>query len=69
MSSPSLIVQAAQSNSILDAALMYARLGMSVIPLRGKRPSLASWTQFQHIRADAVAIHRWHRSGLLHNVT
>lgn len=68
MPSEPLIMQAAQSNSILDAALMYTRLGMSVVPLRGKRPSLASWSQFQHIRADAVAIHRWHRSGLLHNV-
>lgn len=68
MSSQSLIVQAARSSSILDGALMYARLGMSVIPLKGKRPSLPTWTQFQRIRADAVAIHRWHRSGLLHNV-
>ncbi len=68
MSNESLIVQAAQSNTILDAALMYARLGMSVIPLKGKRPSLASWTQLQQIRADAVTIHRWQRNGLLQNV-
>ncbi|MBI5928544.1 MAG: bifunctional DNA primase/polymerase [Chloroflexi bacterium] len=68
VSQESLIVQAAQSSSLLDAALMYARLGMSVIPLKGKRPSLSSWTQLQQVRADAVVIHRWQRNGLLHNV-
>ena len=41
------IVRAAQSNNIIEAALAYADLGMSVIPLKGKRPALASWTQYQ----------------------
>ncbi len=34
------IVQAAQSNKVLEAALAYRRLGMSVLPLKGKRPAL-----------------------------
>ena len=34
------IVRAAQSGSIYEAAQAYARLEMSIIPLKGKRPAL-----------------------------
>ena len=41
------IVQAAQQKTVLSAALAYAALGLSIIPLDGKRPALKSWTQYQ----------------------
>lgn len=53
------IVQAAHSESIGAAALAYAALGLSVIPLDGKRPALKSWTQYQQQRADAQTIRAW----------
>jgi len=53
------IVRAAQSESIGAAALAYASLGMSVIPLDGKRPALKSWTQYQQERADQQTIRSW----------
>ena len=34
------IVRAAQANTIVEAAQAYAAEGMSVIPLKGKRPAL-----------------------------
>lgn len=34
------IVQAAQSKTILDAAIAYMQMGFSVLPLKGKRPAL-----------------------------
>ena len=61
------IVQAAQSN-IIEAAKGYAALGMSVIPLKGKRPALTSWTQYQQSRAIQSEIEAWHRQGLLQNI-
>ena len=60
------IVRAAQSSTLLDAALAYADLGMSLIPLTGKRPALTSWTQYQKQSASPEDIHRWGRAGLLH---
>jgi predicted transcriptional regulator len=61
MSSLSLppIVQAAQQDTILSAALGYTALGLSVIPLDGKRPALKSWTQYQKSRADEKTIRSW----------
>jgi hypothetical protein len=53
------IIQAAQQDTILSAALAYADLGLSVIPLDGKRPALKSWTQYQRERADAQTIRSW----------
>ncbi|NUQ03096.1 MAG: bifunctional DNA primase/polymerase [Anaerolineae bacterium] len=53
------IVQAAQQDTILSAALAYAALGLSVIPLDGKRPALKSWTQYQQQRADEATIRSW----------
>ncbi|MAS33603.1 MAG: hypothetical protein CL610_06335 [Anaerolineaceae bacterium] len=62
------IVRAAQSSTLLDAALAYADLGMSLIPLTGKRPALTSWTQYQKQSASPEDIHRWGRAGLLQNI-
>ena len=45
--------------SIAAAALAYAALGLSVIPLDGKRPALKSWTQYQQERADEQTIRSW----------
>ena len=30
-----------------EAALTYHQQGLSVLPLKGKRPALSSWTEFQ----------------------
>ena len=53
------IVRAAHSETIGAAALAYAALGLSVIPLDGKRPDLKSWTQYQHERAGEKTIRSW----------
>jgi len=53
------IVRAAQQDTILSAALAYAALGLSVIPLDGKRLALKSWTQHQQERADEKMIRSW----------
>ncbi|MDX2138161.1 MAG: bifunctional DNA primase/polymerase [Chloroflexota bacterium] len=53
------IVSAANEASVLSAALAYAALGLSVIPLDGKRPALKSWTRFQQERADERTIRAW----------
>ena len=44
---PAAIVKAAQAGSLLDAALAYHLLGLSVIPLNGKRPTIDSWGKYQ----------------------
>ena len=61
------IVQAAQDN-IIEAAKGYAAMGMSVIPLKGKRPVLTSWTQYQQNRAMPSEIEAWHKQGILQNI-
>jgi hypothetical protein len=53
------IVQAAQQDTILSAALAYADLGLSVIPLDGKRPALKTWTQYHRKRADVQTLRTW----------
>jgi hypothetical protein len=63
-----LIVQAAkQSNSYL-AATQYAKLGLSVIPLGGKRPALKSWKAYQQRQATQPEIDQWYQQGLFNNV-
>jgi len=46
---------------MLDAALSYAALGWSVIPLqpRGKRPLLPSWAEYQTRRATEEEVREW----------
>ncbi len=62
------IVAAAQAKNSLTAALSYAEIGFSVLPLKGKIPSLKAWTQYQVEPATFDEIHNWHRVGLLENV-
>lgn len=62
------IVQAAQEQNSHSAALAYAALGLSIIPLDGKRPALTSWIAYQQKAASPEVIQSWHRSGLLKNI-
>ena len=62
------ILKVAQSDKTSAAALAYAALGLSVIPLDGKRPALTSWTQFQQKPADEATIRAWTQAGLFGNV-
>lgn len=49
------------NNEFLDAALYYASLGWSVIPLRpkDKKPALKSWEPYQKERASEEQIRAW----------
>jgi hypothetical protein len=62
------IIRAAQANTVLGAALVYQRLGFSVLPLQGKRPSCSDWKQYQQRSANVQAINSWHAAGKLNNV-
>lgn len=62
------MVQAAQKQDITVVALAYAELGLSVIPLNGKRPALASWIPYQQQAASPEVIQGWSKAGLLQNV-
>jgi hypothetical protein len=56
------------SENILSAALSYVEKGFSVLPLKGKRPALSSWSEFQQKAATPDMIRAWHQAGLLENV-
>lgn len=62
------IVRAAAKPAVLDAALSYANLGLSVLPLNGKRPTLPTWRSYQQQAAAPDQIRRWYRAGRLGNV-
>ncbi|GIK64255.1 MAG: hypothetical protein BroJett018_20490 [Chloroflexota bacterium] len=62
------IIQAANSKTILDAAIAYMQLGFSVLPLKGKRPTLENWKLYQEQAATLSTIEGWHKAGLLQNV-
>ncbi len=62
------IVQAAQKQQLLSAALSYAALGLSIIPLDGKRPALTSWAQYQQKAASSETIQAWNAAGLFNNI-
>ncbi len=62
------IVQAAQSETLLQAALRYAALGFSIIPLRGKQPAISSWLPYRNRAASPDIIRRWQQGGLLENI-
>jgi hypothetical protein len=66
--SPPAIVQASQTSDCFKAALSYHRQGLCVLPLKGKRPALSSWTEFQSRIATDDEITGWQRDGLLQNV-
>ena len=63
-----LIIQAAQQNNSYLAATQYAQLGLSVIPLQGKRPALNSWKQYQQERPSLSEIDQWYQQGLFNNI-
>ncbi len=62
------IIQAAQEQNSRSAALGFAALGLSIIPLDGKRPALTSWIPYQQKAASAEAIQAWSTAGLLKNI-
>jgi len=62
------VVQAAQSGNLLGAAIAYAKIGFSVLPLHGKRPSCPNWKQYQCQSANIRTINQWHQDKLLQNV-
>lgn len=62
------IVRAAQQDTMLSAALAYAALGLSIIPLDGKRSALTTWTVYQQTAASPEAIRAWGSAGLLKNI-
>jgi len=49
-------VRAAQSSTIYEAAQAYAALGLSIIPLKGKRPALNGWKVYQQRQATTAEI-------------
>ena len=44
---------------MLHHALEYRERGWSVMPLRGKKPALASWKALQHERSTIGILHHW----------
>jgi len=61
------IQEAANSSTVLQAALAYLEAGVSVLPVKGKQPAI-KWSQFQ-LQAPAYSyVHNWHRHGLLAGV-
>ena len=41
------ILMASQSDDCLQVALAYQQQGLSALPLKGKRPALDTWAEFQ----------------------
>jgi hypothetical protein len=64
----STIIQASQAGSCYKAALAYQNMGLSVLPLKGKRPSLNEWKQHQKQCPTPQQINGWQGQGLLENV-
>lgn len=62
------IVRAAQQDTTFSAALAYAALGLSIIPLDGKRPALTTWAAYQQAAASSETIAAWSGAGLLKNI-
>lgn len=62
------IVAASQQPTVLGAALAYLELGISVIPVIGKKVPLKTWSQFQTVLPPFSYVHNWHRVGLLRGV-
>lgn len=62
------IVEAADADTIYEAALAYAELGISIIPTRGKEPGVPTWRERQQRRASRGVIDFWHDKGYLTNV-
>lgn len=61
------LLAAAGAPNATEAARLYARLGWSAIPLRGKVPAV-KWKAYQSRRASPEDISGWARRGLFQNV-
>lgn len=61
------LILAAKSTDLLIAAERYLTLGFSIIPLRGKVPTV-EWGTYQQRRPTQFEIERWRDCGLLHNI-
>jgi hypothetical protein len=61
------IVHVSQEKTVLAAALAYARLGFSVVAIKGKLASV-KWIPLQARRASMREIAYWHNRGLLTSV-
>jgi hypothetical protein len=63
-----LVITAAQSASIFQAACLYAQSGLSVLPLQGKRPALNTWRSYQYCVASSTQLNLWQAQALFTNV-
>lgn len=61
------IIQAAKQKTVLEAALAYHDLGISVVPVVGKVCHV-SWTRYQTSIAPYSHIHAWYKRGMMHGV-
>lgn len=61
------VLQAALSDTVLEAALSYLESGLSVIPTEGKRTTV-QWSRWQIVRPTMGLIHWWDIKGFLKNV-
>ncbi len=52
-----------EKEGTVTAALRYAALGFSVIPVHGKMPAV-TWRPYQEHRASLDEVSRWARRGL-----
>ena len=63
------IVVAAYSRTMLQAALAYAEMGLSVLPCnRDKTPATKQWKTFMEMRASYHVINGWSYAGRLQSV-
>lgn len=62
------VIEAAQAQTTVAAALAYAAMRISVLPCRGKEPAVKNWSELQQRRASIHKIQWWERNGLFGNV-
>lgn len=62
------ILEAGLKSSVYDAARAYLTAGVSVIPVRGKQPTLKSWVMWQQHRPTMATLDQWHKAELLSGV-
>jgi hypothetical protein len=62
------ILEAGLKSSVYEAAQAYLAAGVSILPLRGKQPALATWATLQRVRPAASSVDHWHRTGQLAGV-
>jgi hypothetical protein len=62
------MVRAATEPTLEAATRAYIKLGLSVIPLIGKKPGIESWTRNQHKAATEVDLAVWLNVNALQNV-